>query len=122
MVPASGETNTKSSTESLNTELINFISANKVDYGTDDTLPTIIYKDAIDTIQKSNDIIYNNILIRRMFLLPQGEYVEVVHAQFKVRDAQFYQEQEMLLVSPGEGQATDGMTYYAILKRLDTQL
>ena len=59
MLPVSGETNT----ESLITEPINFILSNKVKDGTDDTLPDIRYKDAIDAIQHSNEIIDNNIFI-----------------------------------------------------------
>ena len=59
MLLVSGETKT----ESLITEPINFILSNKVKDGTDDTLPDIRYKDAIDAIQHSNEIIDNNIFI-----------------------------------------------------------
>ena len=65
MVPVSGETKTESSNESFNTESINFILANKVGDGTDDTIPNISHKDAIHTIQHVNDIIDNNILIEK---------------------------------------------------------
>ena len=76
IVPFSGETKTKSSTESLNTEPINFISGTKVEYGTDDNLLTISYKYAIDAIQQFNNIIDNNIIIGKMFLIPRGEDVD----------------------------------------------
>ena len=42
--------------------------------------------------------------------------------QVKAGSAQFDQGQEMLLVSLGEGQATEIMTYDAITKGLDMQL
>ena len=61
MVPGSGDTKT----EYLNTEPINFILSNKVEDGTDDTIPDTSCKDAIDTIQHINEIIDNNILIRK---------------------------------------------------------
>ena len=88
MLPVSGETKT----ESLITEPINFILSNKVKDGTDDTLPDIRYKDAIDAIQHSNEIIDNNIFIVKKFLLPRGEDGEFIRAQVKARAVQFDQE------------------------------
>ena len=109
-------------TESLNTEPINFISDNEVEDGNDDTLLDISYKDDIDTIQHVNDIIDNNILIRKTFLLPQGEDGEVIRAQVKARDAEFNLKQEMFLISLCEGQDTEGMMYNAIITIIDTLL
>ena len=54
MVPVSGEKETESYTELLNTEPINFILANNVEDVTDDKLPTISYKYSIDPIQYVN--------------------------------------------------------------------
>ena len=109
-------------TESLNTEPINFISDNEVEDGNDDTLLDISYKDDIDTIQHVNDIIDNNILIRKTFLLPQGEDGEVICAQVKARDAEFNLKQEMFLISLCEGQDTEGMMYNVIITIIDTLL
>ena len=91
MEPFSGETDTESSTEPLNTEPINCFSAEYVEDSTYYTLPTIIYKDYIDTIQHINDIINNNILIVKIILLPQVEYDKVIHYQVKACAAQFKQ-------------------------------
>ena len=55
-------------------------------------------------------------------MMPQGKYREVIHAQVKARADQFDQEQEMLLVSLVEGQATDIMTYDAIIKGIGKKL
>ena len=51
MVPVSEETETDPSTEPLNTEPINFVLDKDIGDWTDNTLPNIIYKYAIDTIQ-----------------------------------------------------------------------
>ena len=99
-----------------------FILANKVDAWTDNTLPTISYKYAINTIEHINDIIENNILIIKTFLLPQGDDGEVIHAKVKVCAAKFDKEQDKFLVSLGKGQANDVMVYDATIKILDTQL
>ena len=109
LVPVRGETEAESSTESLNTKTIYFISDKNVKDGTDDTLSNISYKDDIDTIQPVNDIIYNTILIGEKIPILQCEDCEVIQAQVKSRAAQFHQEQKMLLVSIGENQATDVM-------------
>ena len=69
------------------------ILAKNVKDGTDDTLPAINYTYSIDTIQHANKIIGNNILIGKMFLLPQGEDGEVICAQVKARADHFDQEQ-----------------------------
>ena len=55
-------------------------------------------------------------------LLPQGEGAEFICAQVKARADQFDQDQEMLLYSLRDSEATDVMTYSAIIKRLDMQL
>ena len=112
----------KMKTESLNTEPINFILDNEVEDWNDDTLLDISYKDDIDTIQHVNDIIDNNILIRKTFLLPQGEDGEVIRAQVKARDAEFNLKQEMFLISLCEGQDTEVMMYNAIITIIDTLL
>ena len=106
----------------INTEPINFFLAKNIKNCTDDTLLTISYKYTIDTIQNTNEIIDNNILIRKTFLLPQYKYVKVIRAQVKAHAAQLNQEKEMLLVSIGEGRATSIMTWDAIIKRLDNPL
>ena len=107
MVPASG----KAKTESLNAYLTNFILDNEAQDGTDDALPDIRYTYAIDTIRQVNEIIDYNILIRKTFLFTQGEDGEFIRSQVKVCAAQFDQDQEMLLVSLCEVQATDVMTH-----------
>ena len=66
MVPVSGEIKEQSS----NFEPVNFISANEVKDGTDDTPPLISYKYAIDKIHHVNDIIYHKIITRKKILLP----------------------------------------------------
>ena len=88
MVRASGDINEESS----KFEPVNFISDNEVKYGNDAKLPDISYKYAIDTIHNVKKIIDNNIIIREIFLLPQGKYREVICAQVKSRAAQFDQE------------------------------
>ena len=44
-------------------------------------------------------------------MLPQGKYGEVICAQVKARAEHFDQEQEMLLFSIGEVEATEIITY-----------
>ena len=89
MVQVSGEIKEESS----NFEPVNFVSANEVKDGTDDTLPTLIYKDAIDTIHQVNEIMDHKIVTGKTFLIPHGEDGEVIHAQVKARYAQFDQDQ-----------------------------
>ena len=67
MVPVIRDTKT----EYLNSDPINFISADEVEDGNDDKLPSISYNDAIDTIEHANDIRDQNILIKKTLLLPQ---------------------------------------------------
>ena len=57
---------------SSNFETVNFIYANEVKYGTDDTVPAIRHKYAIDTIHHVNEIIDNDIIAGKTFLLLQG--------------------------------------------------
>ena len=99
-----------------------FVLDNDIEYWTYDTLPTIIYEVDIDTIQHVNEIIDNNILIWRTFLLLQDENAKFIHTQVKARAAHFDQEQAIFLVSLGEGRYTDIMLYSDIIKRLYTQL
>ena len=68
MVQFSGEIKEESS----NFEPVNFVFANEVKDGTNDTLTELIYKSAIDTIHQVNKIIYHNIFIVNTFLLPHG--------------------------------------------------
>ena len=91
IVPVGGETYTESSTKLLNTEPINFILASSVEDVTDDKLPTNSYNDYIDTIQHTNEIIDNNIIVRRTFLLSKGDDGEVIRTQVKACAAQFDQ-------------------------------
>ena len=69
MVPVSGEIKEEYS----KLEPVNFVSSNEVNDGTGDTLPTLRYKDDIDTIHQVNYIIYKNIVIKNNFLLPHGK-------------------------------------------------
>ena len=108
--------------ESSNFEPVNFVSDNEVKDGTDNTLPTLRYKYAIDTIHQVNEIIDHSIVTKNTFLLPHGEDGEVIRDQVKSWAAQFYQDQEMFLFSLGEGQDTNIMTYDAITKGMDMQL
>ena len=110
MVPVSGETKRESS----NIDPVSSISDNDVDYGTDDTLPDISYKDAIDIIQYINDIIDHNILT--------SEDGEVIRAQLKALDELFDQDLEMFLVSLDNVQDNVIMAFNAIVKSLDMQL
>ena len=82
----------------------------------------ISYKYAMDTIHHFNEIIDHNIIVGKIFLLPQVKDGEVIRAQVKAWGAQFDQEQDMFLVSLEEGQATETITYDAILKVIDKQL
>ena len=108
--------------ESYNFEPVNFVSANEVKNGTDDTLPTLRYKYAIDTIPQANEITDHTIITGNTFLLTHGKDGEAIHDKVKYWDAQVDQEQEMFLVSLSEGQDTDIMTYDAITKGLDMKL
>ena len=67
-------------------ETFDFFSANEVKDGTDNTLPTLIYKDAIITIHQVNEIIDYIIFIINTFLLPHVEDVESIRAQYKAQD------------------------------------
>ena len=115
MVPVSGQIKEESS----NFELVNFVSVDKVKYGTDGTILTLIYKDGIDTICQLNEIIDQNIFIGNTLLQPHGEDGELIRAQVNTWSDQFDQEQEMLLVSIIEGRATYTMTYNYITKVMD---
>ena len=79
MVPVSGYIKE----EFYNFEPVKVFSANKVKDGTDGTLPTLIYKDAIDAICQFNVIIDHNIFIGNTLLQPHDEYREVIRAQIK---------------------------------------
>ena len=68
MIQVSGEINEKSS----NFEPVNFVSANEVKDGTNDTLKALSYKSAIDNIHQVNDIIYKKNFIGKTFLIPHG--------------------------------------------------
>ena len=105
MVRVSGDINEESSIF----EAVKFISDNEVRYGTDATLPDISYKYIIDRIHNVNKIIDNNIIIKEIFLPPQGKYIEVICAQVKPWAAQFDQDQEVFVVSVREFQDTDIM-------------
>ena len=118
MIPFSGEINEKSS----NFEPVNFVSDDEVKDVTNNTLPKLSYKDVIDTIHQVNDNIDRQIFIGKTFLLPHDEDGDVIHDQVKARSSQFDQYHYMFLVSLGEGQATDIMTYDAITKGLDMHL
>ena len=87
MVTVSEETKKESS----KIDSVHFIFDNAVEDSTDDTLPAIIYKDNINTIQHFNNIIDHNILIGETFLLPQGEDSNFIHSQCKARSSQFDQ-------------------------------
>ena len=63
MVPVIGEIKEEYS----NLEPVNFVSTDKVKYGTDGTLPILSYKDAIATINQVNNIIDHNILLKINF-------------------------------------------------------
>ena len=54
MIPFGGDINEKSS----NFEPVNFVSANEVKDGTNNTLTALSYKSSIDNIHQVNDIIY----------------------------------------------------------------
>ena len=64
----------------------------------------------------------HNVLIGKIFLISHDKDGEVIHTKVNSRADQFYQEQDMFLVSLYEGQATDIMTYDAITKGLEIQL
>ena len=70
MVPVSREIKE----ESYILQPVNFVSANWAKDGTDITLPTIIYKDAIVTIQQVKKIIDHIIVTGKNLLLPHGKY------------------------------------------------
>ena len=55
-------------------------------------------------------------------MLPEGKDRQVIRAQAKAQDAQFDQEQEMLLVSLIEVKATEIITYDYIIKGIDKKL
>ena len=55
-------------------------------------------------------------------MLPKGKDRQVIRAQAKAQDAQFDQEQEMLLVSLIEVKATEIITYDYIIKGIDKKL
>ena len=118
MVQVSGEIKE----ESYNFEPVNFVSANEVKDGTENTLPSLSYKDNIGSINQVNKIIYHNIVTGKTFMIPKGEDGEVIRDQVKSRDAHLDQEKEIFLVSLGEGQDTDILIYGAITKGLDMQL
>ena len=54
-------------------------------------------------------------------LQPHGEDGDLIRAQVKAWADKFDQDQEMFLVSLGEGQATDILTYDALTKFMDMQ-
>ena len=68
MVPVSREIKE----EPYKFEPVSFVSAYKVKDGTDNTPPTLSYKDDIDTIHQVSYIIYQKIVIGNTFLLPSG--------------------------------------------------
>ena len=84
-------------------------------------LLTLSYNDAVYNFYQVNEIINHNIFIRKTLLLPHCKDGEGIPDQVKTRSAQFDQDQQMFLVSIGEGQATGIMTYDAITKVLDMQ-
>ena len=84
-------------------------------------LPKLRYKDAIETIHQVKEIIDHNIDIIKTLLQYHGEDGEAIRAQVKAWADQFDQDQEMFLVSLGDGQATDITTYDAITRVLDMQ-
>ena len=106
--------------ESSNFEPVKFIYGYEVKDGTDDKIPYISYKYEIDKIHHVNDIIYHKIISRKTFLPPQGKYRKFICAQFKAQADQL--EKEIFLVSLGERQDTDIVTYDTIIKGIDTQL
>ena len=65
MVPDSVEING----EYFNFEPVNFIFGNMVKDWTDDTIPKINYKNAIDTTHNVNEIIDHNIITGKTFIL-----------------------------------------------------
>ena len=71
--------------EYFNFEPVNFIFANIVKDCTDDTIPKINYKNAIDTTHNVNEIIDHNIITGKTFLPSYGKVGEVISAQVKYR-------------------------------------
>ena len=71
--------------ECFNFDPVNFIFDNIVKYWTDDTIPRINYKNAIDTTHHVNEIINNNIITGKTFLPSYGKVGEVISAQVKYR-------------------------------------
>ena len=69
--------------ESSKFEPFNFFSDNEVNNGTDYSLPALSYKDVNDIIHQVNNIIDQNIVIGKTFLLPYGEDGEVICSQVK---------------------------------------
>ena len=74
-------------------------------------LPPISYNDTINTFLQIKKVTDHNIVIRNKFLLPHGKNGEVICAQVKARAEHFDREQEMLLFSIGEVEATEIITY-----------
>ena len=82
---------------------------------------TLSYKYAIATINKVKEIIDHIIVIGNNLLQPHEEDGEVIHAQVKAWAGQFNQAQGIFRFSIGVVQATDIMTYDAIIKVLEME-